>query len=112
MQRGVQYFESLTEEMNQQKYRQTSSMRLVNLPDSQVEEAASPQPNSMRIEDVDIERREETQLWIDKYTSRGYLDLLTDEMTNRKVLTWLKSWDSIVYPDRAKVNLAPPDMKK
>jgi hypothetical protein len=33
-------------------------------------------------------------------------------MTNRKVLTWLKSWDSVVYPDRAKVNLAPPDMKK
>jgi len=37
------------------------------------------------------------------------LDLLTDESTNRNVLTWLKSWDETVFPDkpRAKKLKAP-----
>jgi len=34
---------------------------------------------------------------------------LTDEATNRNVLTWLKSWDEVVYPDRPKVNLKIPE---
>ena len=98
--------------MSNQKYLKTSELRLVNLTDSQVEEAASPAPLSNDHQNIEIERRPETQLWIDKYSSKGYIDLLTDEMSNRKVLTWLKSWDTVVYPDRAKVNLAPPDFKK
>ena len=51
----------------------------------------------------------ETQLWIDKYTSTRFFDLLTDEAINRNVLTWLKSWDEVVYPNRSKVSLKMPD---
>jgi chromosome transmission fidelity protein 18 len=50
------------------------------------------------------------ELWVDKYTSNKYFDLLTDDLTNRKVLTWLKSWDEILFPDKPKLNLAPPDL--
>lgn len=51
-------------------------------------------------------------MWVDKYTSQKYFDLLTDDTTNRKVLTWIKSWDDLLKPDNPKLNLAPPDLKK
>ena len=37
-------------------------------------------------------------LWIDKYTPKQFSHLVTEERTNREVLTWLKSWDEIVFP--------------
>ena len=52
------------------------------------------------------------KLWVDKYTSQKFFDLLTDEITNRKVMTWLKSWDDLVFPDRPKVSLKPPEFAK
>ena len=38
-------------------------------------------------------------MWVDKYVAKCYMDLLTDEATNRNVLTWLKSWDRFVFPE-------------
>lgn len=34
---------------------------------------------------------------------------MTDEALNRNVLTWLKSWDEVVYPDRPRLNLKIPE---
>lgn len=48
-------------------------------------------------------------LWVDKYTSVRFFDLLTDEALNRNVLTWLKSWDEVVFPERVQVSLKLPD---
>lgn len=56
--------------------------------------------------------RAKPELWIDKYTSQKYFDLLTDDGTNRKVMTWLKSWDELLCPENPKLNLAPPDLSK
>lgn len=50
----------------------------------------------------------EEQLWTDKYCSAKYMDLLTDEITNRKVIAWLKSWEHIVNPDFERVKLTLP----
>ena len=36
-------------------------------------------------------------LWLEKYKPKKYDELLTDEKTNRDVLTWLKSWDEQVF---------------
>ncbi|XP_023174575.2 chromosome transmission fidelity protein 18 homolog isoform X2 [Drosophila hydei] len=36
-------------------------------------------------------------LWVDKYKPRKYIDLLSDEMTNRSLLYWLKMWDKVVF---------------
>lgn len=36
-------------------------------------------------------------LWLEKYKPKKYDDLLTEEKTNRDILTWLKSWDEIVF---------------
>ena len=38
-----------------------------------------------------------------------YFDLLTDEVTNRNVLTWLKTWDELVFPSNPKVSLRIPE---
>ena len=53
-----------------------------------------------------------TQLWVEKYTSKKYFDLLTDEVTNRNVLTWLKTWDELVHPSNPKVSLRIPETIK
>lgn len=39
----------------------------------------------------------ENRLWVEKYKPRKYVDLLSDEMTNRSLLYWLKMWDKIVF---------------
>lgn len=36
-------------------------------------------------------------LWVDRYKPRKYLDLLSDEATNRTLLYWLKMWDKVVF---------------
>ncbi|XP_042861945.1 chromosome transmission fidelity protein 18 homolog [Penaeus japonicus] len=36
-------------------------------------------------------------LWVEKYKPKQYLDLLSDESTNRTVLHWVKLWDKLVF---------------
>ena len=52
------------------------------------------------------------KLWVDKYAPTKYIDLLTNDMTNRKIMTWLKSWDSLSFTDRETANLKPPTIGK
>ena len=37
------------------------------------------------------------ELWLEKYKPLKFCDLLTDEKTNRDIITWMKSWDEIVF---------------
>ncbi|KAA8548452.1 hypothetical protein F0562_000136 [Nyssa sinensis] len=37
------------------------------------------------------------KLWVDKYAPNSFMELLSDEHTNREVLLWLKQWDSCVF---------------
>ncbi|NWU18833.1 CTF18 protein, partial [Dyaphorophyia castanea] len=36
-------------------------------------------------------------LWVDKFTPRRYMELLSDDYTNRCLLKWLKLWDTVVF---------------
>ncbi|XP_042294272.1 chromosome transmission fidelity protein 18 homolog isoform X2 [Sceloporus undulatus] len=36
-------------------------------------------------------------LWVDRFTPRHYLELLSDDYTNRCLLKWLKLWDVVVF---------------
>ena len=56
-------------------------------------------------------KKQRHDLWVDKYTSGKFMDLLTNDEINRKVLTWLLSWDDIVFPQKKKVSLKPPDQR-
>lgn len=39
----------------------------------------------------------EVNLWVEKYKPKQYIDLLSDESTNKSLLSWLKTWDKIVF---------------
>nr|XP_036214632.1 chromosome transmission fidelity protein 18 homolog [Bactrocera oleae]XP_036214633.1 chromosome transmission fidelity protein 18 homolog [Bactrocera oleae] len=43
------------------------------------------------------ESSQDEQLWVEKYKPRKYIDLLSDEATNRSLLYWLKMWDKMVF---------------
>ncbi|KAH3764671.1 chromosome transmission fidelity factor [Pelomyxa schiedti] len=45
----------------------------------------------------------ENDLWVDKYAPKTFIDLLSDERINREVLSWLKKWDSVVFPAKTEV---------
>ncbi|XP_053958969.1 chromosome transmission fidelity protein 18 homolog [Anastrepha ludens] len=40
---------------------------------------------------------QDEKLWVEKYKPRKYIDLLSDEATNRSLLYWLKMWDKVVF---------------
>ncbi|NXG09702.1 CTF18 protein, partial [Sakesphorus luctuosus] len=50
--------------------------------------------------DTDLAAEEESAphcLWVDKFTPRRYIELLSDDYTNRCLLKWLKLWDTVVF---------------
>ncbi|XP_064317477.1 chromosome transmission fidelity protein 18 homolog isoform X2 [Phalacrocorax carbo] len=47
-------------------------------------------------------------LWVDKFTPRRYMDLLSDDYTNRCLLKWLKLWDTVVFGKEKAVKKARP----
>jgi len=51
--------------------------------------------NGVNILDNSIDNTAE--LWVQKYKPNRYLDLLSDESTNRMLLHWLKIWDKVVF---------------
>uniref|UniRef100_A0A182NGK1 AAA+ ATPase domain-containing protein n=1 Tax=Anopheles dirus TaxID=7168 RepID=A0A182NGK1_9DIPT len=53
----------------------------------------APQPE---VEEIIIPS-ENNVLWVEKYRPRRYIDLLSDESTNRTLLQWLKLWDKAVF---------------
>ncbi|NWY67455.1 CTF18 protein, partial [Erithacus rubecula] len=58
--------------------------------------AESPDPSM----DTDAAAEEESAshcLWVDKFTPRRYMELLSDDYTNRCLLKWLKLWDTVVF---------------
>ena len=42
----------------------------------------------------------QNRLWIDRYMPQSFHELLSDDKTNREVLTWLKAWDPVVFKDK------------
>ncbi|KFQ16843.1 Chromosome transmission fidelity protein 18, partial [Merops nubicus] len=47
-------------------------------------------------------------LWVDKFTPRRYVELLSDDYTNRCLLKWLKLWDTVVFGKEKAVKKAKP----
>ena len=47
-------------------------------------------------------------LFVNKYAPARYADLLSDERSNREVLSWLKSWDKAVFGKPAPPSSLPP----
>ncbi|XP_021267350.1 chromosome transmission fidelity protein 18 homolog [Numida meleagris] len=47
-------------------------------------------------------------LWVDKFAPRRYMELLSDDYTNRCLLKWLKLWDTVVFGREQPVKKAKP----
>ena len=52
--------------------------------------------------ETDTGKRKLPKLWVDKYAPRRFIELVSNERTNRLVLKWLKSWDPFVYKSKPK----------
>ncbi|XP_018570059.1 chromosome transmission fidelity protein 18 homolog [Anoplophora glabripennis] len=52
---------------------------------------------------------ENKQLWADLYKPRKYLELLSDESTNRIMLRWMKLWDKAVFNRKPKIKPMKPN---
>lgn len=48
-----------------------------------------------------------SSLFTDKYRPKKYCDLLTEEKINREILTWMKSWDEIVFNKKFNIPKIP-----
>ncbi|XP_030757191.1 chromosome transmission fidelity protein 18 homolog isoform X2 [Sitophilus oryzae] len=63
-------------------------------------------------ENRDIEMVEESnkdnQLWVELYKPKRYLELLSDESTNRTILRWIKLWDKVVFHRNPKIKVTQP----
>lgn len=46
---------------------------------------------------------ESKRLWTELYKPRKYLELLSDESTNRIMLRWMKLWDKAVFKRNPKI---------
>ncbi|XP_049534330.1 chromosome transmission fidelity protein 18 homolog [Anopheles darlingi] len=61
-------------------------------------EPANALPAPAEVDTPEIVIPTETSvLWVEKYRPRRYIDLLSDETTNRSLLQWLKLWDKVVF---------------
>ncbi|XP_053132152.1 chromosome transmission fidelity protein 18 homolog isoform X2 [Hemicordylus capensis] len=47
-------------------------------------------------------------LWVDRFAPRHYMELLSDDYTNRCLLKWLKLWDTVVFGKEKPARKAKP----
>lgn len=68
--------------------------------------------NAARNQDPEVQEvvpvSTERTLWVDKYRPKKYVDLLSDESTNRTILKWLKMWDKVVFNIEPKEKMGLP----
>ncbi|NWI51279.1 CTF18 protein, partial [Calyptomena viridis] len=80
----------------------------------QLTEIITSEPSTESLEpggDTGLGAEEESAshcLWVDKFTPRRYIELLSDDYTNRCLLKWLKLWDTVVFGKEKIVNKAKP----
>uniref|UniRef100_A0A663NCG8 Chromosome transmission fidelity protein 18 homolog n=1 Tax=Athene cunicularia TaxID=194338 RepID=A0A663NCG8_ATHCN len=66
----------------------------------------SPEPPAVA-EPADEEESALHCLWVDKFMPRRYMELLSDDYTNRCLLKWLKLWDTVVFGKERAVKAKP-----
>ncbi|XP_039935138.1 chromosome transmission fidelity protein 18 homolog [Hirundo rustica] len=99
-------FSYLKEQVDEERRRQVleASQQLTEIINSCLgseASAESPDP-SMDTAPAPEEEPAAHCLWVDKFTPRRYIELLSDDYTNRCLLKWLKLWDTVVFgKDRA-----------
>ncbi|XP_009067503.1 PREDICTED: chromosome transmission fidelity protein 18 homolog, partial [Acanthisitta chloris] len=105
-------FSYLKEQVNEERRRHVleASQQLTEIINSCLES----EPSAESLEpagNTDPAAEEESALhclWVDKFTPQCYLELLSDDYTNRCLLKWLKLWDTVVFGKENAVKKAKP----
>ncbi|XP_027606962.2 chromosome transmission fidelity protein 18 homolog [Pipra filicauda] len=103
-------FSYLKEQVDQERLRhvQKVSQQLTEIINSCLES----EPSTESLEpggDMDPEEESASHcLWVDKFTPRRYMELLSDDYTNRCLLKWLKLWDTVVFGKEKAVKKGKP----
>uniref|UniRef100_A0A670XTS4 Chromosome transmission fidelity protein 18 homolog n=1 Tax=Pseudonaja textilis TaxID=8673 RepID=A0A670XTS4_PSETE len=75
-------------------------------PQSKILPVSPPLPEESR-ERSEAEASAQHTLWVDQFTPRRYVELLSDDYTNRCLLKWLKLWDVLVFGKEKPCRKAP-----
>ncbi|KAI5090281.1 chromosome transmission fidelity protein 18-like, partial [Silurus meridionalis] len=94
--------EVLKEQASERRHRQLveESQRLTELLNSGIDPELLADEGSEDTEDVNVRVSDESsgsRLWVDRFAPQHYMELLSDDFTNRCLLKWLKLWDSVVF---------------
>ncbi|XP_058013002.1 chromosome transmission fidelity protein 18 homolog isoform X2 [Ahaetulla prasina] len=71
------------------------------------DEALGPDGEEESRDRSEAEASAQHTLWVDQFTPRRYVELLSDDYTNRCLLKWLKLWDVLVFGKEKPCRKAP-----
>ncbi|XP_060716854.1 chromosome transmission fidelity protein 18 homolog [Tachysurus vachellii] len=94
--------EVLKEQVSEKRHRQLveESQRLTELLNTGIDPELLVDEVTKDIEDENMCKPDESstsRLWVDRFAPQHYMELLSDDFTNRCLLKWLKLWDSVVF---------------
>ncbi|KAM6299110.1 chromosome transmission fidelity protein 18 homolog [Aegotheles albertisi] len=104
-------FSYLKEQVDEERRRHVleASQQLTEIINSCLEgETSAESPEPSREEEPAEEESGLHSLWVDKFTPRCYIELLSDDYTNRCLLKWLKLWDMVVFGKEKAVKKTKP----
>ncbi|XP_053332569.1 chromosome transmission fidelity protein 18 homolog [Clarias gariepinus] len=94
--------EVLKEQVSERRHRQLveESQRLTELLNSGIDPELLAGDVTGDAEDENANAADESsasRLWVDRFSPQHYMELLSDDFTNRCLLKWLKLWDTVVF---------------
>ncbi|XP_054849464.1 chromosome transmission fidelity protein 18 homolog [Eublepharis macularius] len=110
-------FSYLKEQVAEERRRHVleTSRQLTELLDSCLEdERTQPATAESREEGDGVAEEDELtrgSLWVDHFTPKHYVELLSDDYTNRCLLKWLKLWDVVVFGKEKPAKKAKPSVE-
>ncbi|XP_053813966.1 chromosome transmission fidelity protein 18 homolog [Vidua chalybeata] len=94
-------FSYLKEQVDQERRRQVleASQQLTEIINSCLGSEPSAESPDASMDTAPAAQEEPAShcLWVDKFTPQRYMELLSDDYTNRCLLKWLKLWDTVVF---------------
>ena len=90
----------------------------INLKQGDTETSVSVQSNdrltvdSKNCKALPDSNNNESLLWVEKFRPKNFLELLSDDGTNRTLLRWLKLWDKVVFNKEIKLKKPQNDQNE
>ncbi|XP_066517068.1 chromosome transmission fidelity protein 18 homolog [Hoplias malabaricus] len=108
--------EVLREQVAEKRHHQLveESQRLTELLSSGVDPellAEEEDDNAGEGDEGAVDEGTSSRLWVDRFAPQHYMELLSDDFTNRCLLKWLKLWDTVVFGRERKPRPAAPEVR-